>query len=161
MALTRNRPTHFVKRLSRVALTAVAATLVIGACAQQPKPVAFNPRTCFEEIPGGVKGLQIIAGLRTEQSIVRDMVVPVCHAHALYKHMQDNGNPVNPGTVTFRVAVEYTGEVISATVEETTIQSEVFLRKVSDFIMDTDFVVWARSDTDTEFLYPVSFGYYR
>ena len=62
------------------------------------------------------------------------------------------------GTVIFRVVVVYTGEVIAVNIAETAIQSDAFLRKVSDFIMDTDFVGWARDDIDTVFLYPVRFG---
>jgi hypothetical protein len=54
--------------------------------------------------------------------------------------------------------VEYTGEVGHVTVEEATIQSEEFLREVSDFIMDTDFVMWGGDDRDTVFLYSVQFG---
>jgi hypothetical protein len=72
--------------------------------------------------------------------------------------MTSEGRSINPGTVVFKVLVEYTGEVGHVAVEETTIQSGEFLREVSDFIMDTDFVLWGGDDRDTVFLYPVRFG---
>jgi hypothetical protein len=72
--------------------------------------------------------------------------------------MTSEGQSINPGTVVFKVLVEYTGEVGHVAVEETTVQSEKLLREVSDFIMDTDFVLWGGDDRDTVFLYPVRFG---
>ena len=72
--------------------------------------------------------------------------------------MSAEGDTLKPGSVVFRVVVEYTGEVYAADVHESTIESENFLRKVCDFIMDTDFVYWGGTDdTDTVFLYPVTF----
>jgi hypothetical protein len=71
--------------------------------------------------------------------------------------MQTDGEEIAPGRVVFRVVVEYTGEVIAVSIEESTIKSNTFLHKMSDFIMDTDFVIWARNDTDAVFLYPVDF----
>jgi hypothetical protein len=86
------------------------------------------------------------------------MVPPICSGHALFKHMRSKGHDINPGYVVFRVVVEYTGEVAYVGIEKTTIHSKVFLRDVSDFIMDTDFVPWGGEDSDTVFLYPVTFG---
>jgi hypothetical protein len=120
---------------------------------------SFDPKHCFEIIPDHVEGLKILAGPRTEKSIIRDMVPVICHGHALFEHIKSKGKEINPGTILFRVVVEYTGEVQNVKVEETTIQSEAFIREVSDFIMDTDFVFWKRHDTDTVFLYPAKFGY--
>jgi hypothetical protein len=54
--------------------------------------------------------------------------------------------------------VEYTGEVSDVTIIDNTITSEAFLRKVRNFIMDTDFTGWARSDEDSVFVYPARFG---
>lgn len=56
---------------------------------------------------------------------------------------------IKGGRVIFDMKVEYTGEVISVKVIETTLTSSEFLGKVSDFIMDTDFVGWARDDKVT------------
>jgi hypothetical protein len=56
------------------------------------------------------------------------------------------------------VVVEYTGEVAAVDIEETTIRSRAFLKEVSDFIMDMDFIGWARNDVDTVFRYPARFG---
>jgi hypothetical protein len=86
------------------------------------------------------------------------MVPAICSGHALFKHLRSKGHRIKAGYVVFRVVVEYTGEVGHVTVEEATIQSEEFLREVSDFIMDTDFVMWGGDDRDTVFLYSVQFG---
>jgi hypothetical protein len=118
---------------------------------------SFDPKTCMETIPRQVKGLKILQGPRTEQSIIRNMVPVVCNAQVLFRHMKEKGKKIDNGTVLFWVRVEYTGEVYEASVHETTIESKRFLREVADFIMDTDFMVWARTDSDTVFLYPMVF----
>jgi hypothetical protein len=112
----------------------------------------------METVPGHVPGLKIIQGPRTEQSIIRDMVPVVCNAYVLFQRMRAEGEDITGGTVVFRVTVEYTGEVYDVSVEKTILTSGRFLREVADFIMDTDFVGWARHDTDTVFLYPMTFG---
>jgi hypothetical protein len=71
--------------------------------------------------------------------------------------MRLKGYEINAGYIVFRVVVEYTGEVAYVGIEETTIQSKLFLREVRDFIMDTDFVLWGGDDSDTVFLYPAKF----
>jgi hypothetical protein len=143
----------------RLSFFTIAAFVLLASCAANPQQSAFDPKTCFEKIPDSVKGLRIVSGPRTEKNIIRDMVPPICHGHALFRHMKSKGQDIKAGTVVFRVVVEYTGEVANAWIEETTIQSEVFLREVSDFIMDTDFVIWAGDDRDTVFLYPATFGH--
>jgi hypothetical protein len=127
------------------------------ACAMQPNQCTFNPKTCLETIPKHVKGLSIVSGPRSEKSIIRDMVPAICSAHALFRHMKSEGHEMNSGSVVFRVVVEYTGEVANVSVKETEIHSKRFLREVSDFIMDSDFVLWAGDESDTVFLYPATF----
>jgi hypothetical protein len=133
-----------------------AAVMVLCACCASA-PRAFDPKTCMETIPRRIEGLEILQGPRTYQSIVRDMVPVVCNAQVLFRRLKNSGETIHGGSAVFRVAVEYTGEVYHASVEETTIDSKRFLREVADFIMDTDFVGWARNDTDTVFLYPMTF----
>lgn len=118
----------------------------------------FDPRCCMASIPGEVKGLTIVEGPRTKASIIRDMVPVVCNGQVLFYRMQSTDSDLKSGSVVFRVVVEYTGEVVAVDVEETTIQSRAFLKEVSDFIMDMDFIGWARNDIDTLFLYPIRFG---
>ncbi|MDY6854382.1 MAG: hypothetical protein SWO11_06685 [Thermodesulfobacteriota bacterium] len=108
-----------------------------------------------------MKGLTVVSGPRSKQSIILDMVPVICNGHTLFEYMKSKGKKLTAGSVTFKVTVEYTGEVLSATIEDTTIQSEEFLCKVSNFIMDMDFVVWARDDKDTVFFYPANFGRYK
>jgi hypothetical protein len=127
------------------------------SCAMQTNQVAFDPKTCLEIIPENVKGLKVVSGPRSEKSIIRDMVPAICSAHALFRHMKSEGHEMNSGSVVFRVVVEYTGEVANVSVKETEIHSKRFLREVSDFIMDSDFVLWAGDDSDTVFLYPATF----
>lgn len=148
-----------IRRAGRcpVCFAAVFCLLIIG-CAAPNQNTKLDPKTCLETIPSHVEGLQILQGPRTQPSLIRDMVPAVCNGRALYRRMQTKRNPVNPGRVVFKVRVEWTGEVYDAAVAETTISSRNFLREVSDFIIDSDFVVWSRHDTDTIFLYPVTFG---
>ena len=144
---------------NRVLLTLAAAALIIfAACTPRPTTTAFNPRTCLDIIPEHVDGLQILVGPRSTQNIIRDMVPPVCSAQALYRSLRSRDPELGPGQVTFRVTAEYTGEVVAVSVVETTIASDVFLRELRDFIMDSDFTPWARSDDDSVFIYPVRFG---
>jgi hypothetical protein len=142
----------------RLFLLTIALFLLLTSCAAKTQQPAFDPKTCFDIIPDRVKGLKIIQGTRTNKSIIRDMVQPMCYGHVLFNRMKTNGETINAGDVVFKVYVEYTGEVYRVTVENTTIQSEEFVRRVSDYIIDTDFVPWVRHDTDTVFLYPAKFG---
>jgi hypothetical protein len=136
----------------------IALVLPLCSCALFSQKPVFNPKTCLEETPSHVEGLTIVSGPRSKKNVIRDMVYPVCSGHALFKHMQSKGHDIQTGRVVFRVIVEYTGEVAHVGVEESTVQSDLFVREVSDFIMDTDFVLWGGDDTDTVFLYPVEFG---
>jgi hypothetical protein len=151
---TLNRP-HSCKILIYFAAVLIQ---LIPACTTPTQRAAFNPKTCLEIIPHDVKGLTVIEGPRTEQSIIRDMVPAICSGKALFKHMESRDESIKPGRVVFKVSVEWTGEVNRVITKESSIQSKKFLRKVSDFIMDSDFVVWSRHDTDTVFLYPVDFN---
>jgi hypothetical protein len=130
----------------------------VSACTPHADKSPFDPRRCMAHIPRKVEGLTIVAGSRTKASIIRDMVPVVCNGQVLFNRKKIQDPQLKAGTVIFRVVVEYTGEVIAVNIAETAIQSDAFLRKVSDFIMDTDFVGWARDDIDTVFLYPVRFG---
>lgn len=132
--------------------------ILLTSCTTQTKQAEFDPKTCLEIIPEHVKGLKIIEGPRSEKSIIRDMVFPICNGHVLFGQMRSKGDKIQPGTVVFRVVVEYTGEVIAVSVQESSVGSDQFTRNVSDFIMDTDFVGWTRNDVDTVFLYPVHFS---
>jgi hypothetical protein len=141
------------------ALTIAATALVcLGACTPRPQTAAFDPRTCLDIIPEHVDGLQILAGPRSARNIIHDMVPPVCNGRALYRTMQPRDPKLGPGTVSFHVTVEYTGEVVGVSILETTIRSGTFLRELRDFIMDSDFTPWARSDIDSVFIYPIRFG---
>lgn len=140
----------------------VAALMLLAACtttkAPEPNTTArFDPKTCFEQVPTAVKGLQIVGGPRTGQNIAADMHPAWCNGQVLLKRMNDAGDPVNAGTVWFRVAVEYTGEVGSVKVVKSEIGSDEFLKKVADMIMDSDFSPWVRHDEDAEFIYPMVF----
>jgi hypothetical protein len=118
----------------------------------------FDPRTCLDIIPRKVDGLQILAGPRPEANIIRDMVPAICNGQSLFRQMQAREPGLNAGTVSFKVVVEYTGEVSAVSIEETTLTSQAFLQAVSDFITNSDFTPWARSDEDSVFVYPVRFG---
>jgi hypothetical protein len=140
----------------------VAVALCITACHDRSESAApFDFGDCLENIPEQVEGLKIISGPRTQQNIIHDMVPAICGGHALFERMKESGDAIEPGSVVFRVVVEYTGEVNRVTVEETTIQSEPFVRKVRDLVLNTDFVYWrGKDDDDSEFVYPVRFGRY-
>lgn len=137
-------------------LCATATALVFIAHRFDHRP--FSPETCMASIPKNVEGLEIVQGPRTKESIIEDMVPIYCNAQVLFRKMNAEQKTVNSGKVVFKTLVEYTGEVVGVEIDETTIKSEEFLRKVTDFILRTDFVSWARDDTDTLFVYPIVFG---
>ena len=135
-----------------------AVILLLTACAKGPSHNTFDPRTCLETVLSHVDGLRILAGPRSEANIIRDMVPAICNGQVLFRKMQIVDGMLKPGMVVFRVVVEYTGEVKNVSVKETTIASAAFIAQVSAMIESTDFVFWARDDTDTVFIYPVRFG---
>lgn len=144
--------------LGRLAIvTLVLGGLAIG-CAPKSGQRPFNPRDCMDYVPAEVSGLFIETGPRSKTSIIRDMVPAYCNGQVLFEKMKAKDTTLKPGKIVFRVVVEYTGEVLSVEVDQTTFESHHFTRRVSDFIMDTDFVSWAPSDTETVFHYPVRFG---
>jgi len=131
---------------------------VVGAAvgwATRPDGTAYDPKTCLEQIPSDIEGLQILQGQRTKESVIRDMVPVFCNAEVLFSMMRTK---VRPGRIVFKVSVEYNGEVTEVEIDESTIGSNEFAREVSDFVMDTDFISWARHDENTVFLYPMAFG---
>ena len=130
--------------------------LAIPACSLV-KSTPFDPKTCTEQIPKHIEGLEILGGSRTEQSIINDMQITFCNGQVLLQKMNERGNDVSPGTAVLKVVVEYTGEVVSSEIIETDILSTEFVAKVSDFVKDTDFSSWQRFDEDTEFIYPMVF----
>jgi hypothetical protein len=141
-----------------ITLAMATLTMLLFSACTLSHTTAFDPKTCLETIPHRVDGLQILAGPRTEPNIIRGMRPAICHGQALFNNMQPRDPYLSPGTVRFRVVVEYTGEVSEVTIMESSISSKTFLREVRDFIMDTDFTGWARSDEDSVFLYPARFG---
>ncbi|WDP89517.1 MAG: hypothetical protein HUN04_07190 [Desulfobacter sp.] len=80
-----------------------------------------------------------------------------CNGQVLLKQMNEKGTPVYGGTVWFMVGVEYTGEVTSARVQKSEINSDKFVQRVREMIMDSDFIPWQRNDEDTIFIYPMTF----
>jgi hypothetical protein len=132
--------------------------LITMACVSHARQSQFDPRTCMQSVPDHINGLRIVQGGRTEKNIIRDMVPAICNGQALFRTMQSRDTSLESGTAIFRVVVEYTGEVRSVAVQETTIRSSAFLSRISDMIENSDFVGWARDDTDTIFFYPVHFG---
>lgn len=130
----------------------------VTGCAFHTNTASFDPETCFEKIPRHVDGLKIISGIRKRENIIREMLPAICQGHALFNNIQSKDPDLKPGTVIFKIVIEYTGEVNSVVIEKTTIKSQAFLRKISGFIMDTDFAYWERDDMDSVFLYPVIFG---
>lgn len=139
------------------AITAALSLYFLSGCASFTAKQEFNPKTCMEQIPAEVSGLQIINGNRSKNSLAQDMRTAYCNGQMLLMHLNQNGEKIDGGTVNFQVVVEYNGEVISARVVDTDITSEFFLERVSNFIVDTDFTAWQRSDDDTVFIYPLVF----
>lgn len=133
------------------------ALIAIGGCAAIAPSHKFDPGTCLNETPQRVEGLEILSGQRTAGSITHDMQEAYCNGQVLLKLMNENGKAVTGGTAWFKVVVEYTGEVNSAKVIKSEIQSGEFLKEVSDMIMDTDFSPWVRNGQDSEFIFPMTF----
>mgnify|MGYP001054769518 CR=1 FL=1 len=147
------------KRLRTILNLWVAGTalVVLNACQLMKRTPPFDPRTSIEQIPSSVAGLQIVQGPRTERDIAEDMHSAYCNGQVLLKNMNEASTTVNPGTVTVRVTVEYTGEVVAVSIMDSEIESDAFCRKVADMIMDADFTPWARHDEDAVFIYPMTF----
>ncbi|KIH75914.1 hypothetical protein SAMN05660860_02728 [Geoalkalibacter ferrihydriticus] len=138
----------------------LATTCIFASGCSQPRPTTFDPRECLEIIPKRVEGLKVIQGPRTELSLIADMRSAVCNGQVLFNLLRAQGEPLHAGLILVRVRVEYTGEPIAVEVLETTVSSETLADRVSDFIMDSDFIPWARHEKDTIFDYPIYFEVY-
>lgn len=134
--------------------------LCLTACSAGSLSGGFNPKTCLDETPRQPAGLYILNGARTPENICLNMHPIYCNGQVLMKLMNEAGNQVAAGTVTFRVRVEYTGEVYSARVITSEIHSEEFLRRVSAMILEADFTPWQRDDDDSEFIYLMTFSHW-
>ncbi|MGD8542200.1 MAG: hypothetical protein PVI39_07905, partial [Desulfobacteraceae bacterium] len=73
-------PGRTVRKPRRLFLAAVTIA-AFCACSPGHHTVDFDPQTCLDIIPREVKGLQILAGPRTEANIIRDMVPAICNGH--------------------------------------------------------------------------------
>lgn len=151
---------NWVKMILAAGIALVLVKLFVperGQSSLEPDP-PFSFKTCMESVPSTVNGLKIMEGSRSESSIIVDMVPITCRARALYERMRSVNDGLVPGHITIRVVVEYTGEVISVDVEQTDMTSRKFNNKIIEMIANSDFVSWPRDDTDTEFVYDISFG---
>jgi hypothetical protein len=145
-------------RLAKHSIVLGAAFLMLCGCSSHSDSPVFNPKTCLQEVPQTVPGVRIISGPRTEKNIAAGMQSAYCNGQMLFMLLNEKEEQViPPGEVLFQVTVEYTGEVISAEVVETSIDRTEFLRKIKDMIMDTDFSPWPRHDDDVQFIYPITF----
>lgn len=142
-----------------VAVTSVA--LVMGFVFLKARTVdkPFSLQACLESVPKNVKGLKIIEGSRSKSSIINDMVPIVCRGRALFEQMQSKDSSNTMGSITFRVVVEYTGEVVTVRVQQTDIPSRPFVNQMIRLVGNSDFVNWPREDKDTVFVYPMRFGH--
>lgn len=147
----------------KIILPAIVALILIklfvpeATTKRVQKDQPFSMKTCLESIPRDVKGLEIIQGSRSKTSIIHEMVPIVCNAKALFKKLTAEGTAIESGSMTLRVIVEYTGEVISVRIQDSGITYRPFRNKIIDMIADSDFTPWQKEDTDTEFLYPIHF----
>lgn len=132
--------------------------LPLYGCSGIDNRPSYNPKTCLEDVPKTAAGVRIIHGPRGERNVLYDMQTVYCNAQMLFKLMNEKKSEVSPGEVLFQVTVEYTGEVSAVEVLESSIVSALFLRRIKDMIMDTDFSPWMRGDEDTRFDYPMSFN---
>jgi hypothetical protein len=148
-------------KISSITL-AVGLTASLVACKDSSdETISFDFQKCIEKVPEKIEGLEILSGPRSKESLIHDMRHAVCGGYFIFEQMKSNGEPIETGSVLFKVLVEYTGEVNRVTIEETTIQSEALLRKTRELILNTDFVSWRdESDEDCEFLYPIDFSRY-
>lgn len=145
-------------KLAKHSIVFGAAFLMLCGCVSHSDRPVFNPKTCLQEVPQTVPGIRIISGPRTEKNIVAGMQSAYCNGQMLFMLLnKKEGRIIPPGEVLFQVTVEYTGEVISAEVVESSIDATDFLRKIKDMIMATDFSPWARHDDDAQFIYPMTF----
>lgn len=145
-------------RLAKQSILLGAAFTMLCGCSSHSDSPVFNPKTCLQEVPQTVPGVRIISGPRPEKNIIANMQPAYCNGQVLLKLMNESGKTVSTGTVWYKVTAEYNGEVISAEVIKSEIQSPEFLRNVSDMITDLDFTPWQRHDQDAEFIFPMTFS---
>jgi len=153
------KSTIFRMSWNTVVLSTAMGLLCFSACDNEAvKDVPFSYRDCLDHVPDSVQGLKILAGPRTEKNIIRDMNPSMCQAYALLEEMRASGRKVGPGSVVFKVVVDYNGEVMQGTIDQTDMDAEEFLDKVVGIIGSSDFTYWrGKNDEETVFLYPVRF----
>ncbi len=115
-----------------------------------------KPEDCYEIFPKTVDGLKI-TGERSERNIIKHMVPFVCYLQELYqKRLQEK--PDLKGILELRILVEFNGEVMSYSIERTSIEDPLFLKEVKHRLAFLSFDSYGQFNSETEFIYPIRFG---
>lgn len=130
-------------------------SMVTVTCGKKKEPA--KPQDCYKTFPKAVKGLKI-TGERSERNIIKHMVPFVCDLQELYqKRLQKK--PDLKGTLELRILVEFNGEIMSYSIERTSIEDALFLKEVKHRLAFLSFDSYGPFNSETEFIYPVRFGY--
>jgi hypothetical protein len=148
----------------KMVVVAGVALVLVKMFSPEPPPPADHPATpqdCLASIQADTKNLRILEGSRSPASILGDLAPLICSGRAVYERLRTEGETIAPGTVTLRLVVEFNGEIISAGVQETSIDSKKFLNELTGLIATSDFSFWNREDEDSVFTYTTGFGHGR
>lgn len=141
-----------------VAGVALALVKVFSPETQPPADQPTKAGDCLASVQGDEKNLRILEGSRTKTNILHDLAPLICRGRKVFDKLKAEGEAIEAGTVTIRMVVEFNGEIISAEVQETSINSRTFLNKLTGLIAMSDFGFWNREDEDAVFIYTARFG---
>jgi len=141
-----------------VAGLALIIVKVFAPEAPIPSEQPVKPEDCLAFVYADKNNLRILEGSRSPANILHDLAPFICRGRKVFDKLKAEGEAIAAGTVTLRMVVEFNGEVISAKVQETSINSRKFLNELTGLIAMSDFSFWNREDEDAVFTYTARFG---
>ena len=161
--MRKQRWTRFMGRgnwIKMIVVAGVALVLVKVFTPASPPPAdpPVTPEDCLASVYADNKNLRILAGSRSPANILHDLAPLICRGRKVFDKLKAEGEAIEAGTVTLRMVVDFNGEVLSAEVRKTSINSRKFLNELTGFIAMNDFSFWSREGEDAVFIYTAQFG---
>ena len=149
-------------KMAVVAGVTLALVKVFSPETQPPAQQSAAPAAILENCPASIyadgKNLHILEGSRSPANILHDLAPIICGGRQVFDRLKAEGEAIEAGTATLRMAVEFNGEIVSSEIQETSIKSKKFVTELNTLIAMTDFTFWNRKDVDTVFIYTARFG---
>ena len=145
----------------KMVVVAGVALILVKVFSPEPLPPVDQPTTpedCLASVYADEKGLRILKGSRSRANILHDLAPIICGGRQVFDRLKAEGEAIEAGTATLRMAVEFNGEIVSSEIQETSIKSKKFVTELNTLIAMTDFTFWNREDVDTVFIYTARFG---